>query len=79
MEEWRAYEEIEPFTRRRADIQAAMVVQAIVNQWVEDKEDAVELQDVLPRFGESTYEREARAEEQAQQTVEKVRRTLGNL
>lgn len=74
---WQAYESLEPFERRRADVHAAMIVQAVANQMRSEDDDPVKLEEVFPRFGESTRAKEEREKRRAQKATEKVQRLLG--
>lgn len=77
--EWQAYEQIEPFGRRRADVHAAMIVQTLTNAVMPTPEEGegVDLEEVFPRFGESTREQEARKDEEFRKATERVQDIFG--
>lgn len=75
--EWRAYEELEPFGEVRADYRAASIVQALLNTRVNRPrgKPAIELKDCVVRFGLDA-ETQPQSAEQAQRARAEIIRTM---
>lgn len=76
---WRAYMQINPFGGEREDFRAAMIRQAIINAFRDPDSDPVDVEDCMPRFGESQFARRRRAKEKAKEVPRKVKEVLGQL
>lgn len=76
--EWQAYYHLDPFGGERGDLQAALVKHAIVNTMGRGQDaDTLELEDCIPRFGESERDRKRRERDKNREATEKIKRIFG--
>lgn len=77
---WMAYAQIDPFGNERGDLQAAMVKQAVLNTMGRgEDDDPFELDDCMPKFGESKMAKARREKEKAREVQGQIQDTLGGL
>lgn len=72
---WQAYHQIDPFGQERGDLRAALIKHALLNVMGRGEDDPeIPLEDCLPRFGESQWEKARRAKQQERDIRETLRR-----
>lgn len=77
LREWQAYDRIEPFGERRADLRSAQLCALIANVVPTEKDREFSAEDFMPEFHETEVERKQKKREKAEKMRSKFRQMFG--